>query len=93
MGGVALFSLGYLVIRLHDPFNRGFERLRLWYGGLLDWSLAASFIVGGMVGSVLGAAAARKLSAAKGRLNTVFAGLIVVVAGYMLYRNWMVFQS
>lgn len=61
--------------------------------GLLDLSLAASFIAGGMVGSVLGAAAARKLSAAKGRLNTVFAGLIVVVAGYMLYRNWMVFQS
>ena len=60
---------------------------------LLDWSLAASFIAGGMVGSVLGAAAARKLSAAKGRLNSVFAGLIVVVAGYMLYRNWMVFQS
>jgi uncharacterized membrane protein YfcA len=42
---------------------------------------------------VLGAAAARNLSAAKGRLNTVFAVLIVVVAGYMLYRNWMVFQS
>jgi len=25
---MALFSLGYLVIRLHDPFNRAFERLR-----------------------------------------------------------------
>ena len=46
-----------------------------------------------MVGSVLGAAAARKLAAAKGRLNTVFAALIVVVAGYMLYRNWMAFQA
>jgi hypothetical protein len=56
-------------------------------------SLAASFIAGGILGSVLGAAAARNLSAAKGRLNTVFAVLIVVVAGYMLYRNWMVFQS
>ncbi len=60
---------------------------------LLDWPLAASFIAGGMVGSVLGAAAARKLAAAKGRLNTVFAALIVVVAGYMLYRNWMAFQA
>lgn len=61
--------------------------------GLLDWSLAASFIAGGMIGSVLGAAAARRLSAAKGRLNMVFAALIVVVASYMLYRNWMVFQA
>ncbi len=61
--------------------------------GLLDWSLAASFIAGGMVGSVLGAAAARRLSAAKGRLNTIFAALIVVVASYMLYRTWMVFQT
>lgn len=60
---------------------------------MLDWPLAASFIAGGMVGSVLGAAAARRMSAAKGRLNTVFSALIVVVAGYMLYRNWMVFQS
>jgi uncharacterized membrane protein YfcA len=61
--------------------------------GLLDWPLAATFIVGGLLGSVLGARVARKLSAGKGRLNTVFSALIVIVAGYMLYRNWMAFQS
>lgn len=61
--------------------------------GLLDWPLAASFIGGGIIGSMLGASAARKLSGSKGRLNTVFAMLIVLVAGYMLYRNWMAFQS
>ena len=61
--------------------------------GLLDWPLAASFIGGGVVGSMLGASAARRLSGAKGRLNTVLAMLIVLVAGYMLYRNWMAFQS
>lgn len=61
--------------------------------GLLDWPLAASFIVGGVIGSMLGTSAARKLSGAKGRLNTVFAMLIVLVAGYMLYRNWVAFQS
>lgn len=55
--------------------------------GLLDWSLAASFIAGGIVGTALGAMAARRLSAARGALNTVFAGLIVLVAGYMLYRT------
>jgi uncharacterized membrane protein YfcA len=53
----------------------------------------AAQLISHPVGSVLGAAAARKMSAAKGRLNTVFAALIVVVAGYMLYRSWMVFQS
>ncbi len=63
------------------------------FSGLLDWSLAASFIGGGIIGSMLGASAARKLSGSKGRLNTVFAMLIVLVAGYMLYRNWMAFQS
>ena len=60
---------------------------------MLDWPLAASFIAGGMVGTMLGAAVARRLSAAKGLLNSVFAGLIVVVAVYMLYRSWMVFQA
>lgn len=61
--------------------------------GLLDWPLAASFIAGGMAGSLLGAAAARRWSAEKGRLNTIFSALIVVVAIYMLYRSWMVFQA
>lgn len=57
--------------------------------GMLDWPLAASFIAGGLAGSMLGAAAARKLSVSKGGLNTVFAALIVFVAGYMLYRSWI----
>lgn len=60
---------------------------------LLDWPLAASFIGGGMIGSMLGAAAARRLSASKGRLNSIFAALIVLVAGYMLYRSWLDFQA
>lgn len=61
--------------------------------GLLDWPLTASFIAGGIAGTVLGAGAARRLSASQGLLNTVFAGLIVIVALYMLYRNWMAFQG
>lgn len=55
--------------------------------GMLDWALAGSFIAGGIAGSVLGAKAARRLSASRGRLNMLFAGLIVVVALYMLYRT------
>jgi uncharacterized membrane protein YfcA len=55
---------------------------------MLDWGLAASFIVGGVLGSVGGTAVSRRLSASKGRLNSVFAGMIVVVALYMLVRSW-----
>lgn len=59
--------------------------------GMLDWPLAASFVAGGVAGTVLGAGTAKRLSASKGRLNTVFAGLIVVVALYMLWRNAQAF--
>src|SRR5207302_6391445 len=30
--------------RFHDAFNRGFERLRLTYHGLLDWALDYRFV-------------------------------------------------
>lgn len=56
--------------------------------GLIDWGLAASFIAGGVLGSMVGTGAGRRLSASKGRLNTVFAVMIVVVALYTLIRSW-----
>ncbi|MCT2399941.1 sulfite exporter TauE/SafE family protein [Novosphingobium mangrovi (ex Huang et al. 2023)] len=62
------------------------------WSGLIDWALAASFIGGGILGTGLGALAARRLSAAKGRLNTLFAALIACVAVYMLYRAALVFM-
>lgn len=55
--------------------------------GWVDWLLALAFIGGGIAGGVLGAAAARRLSTRRGALNSVFAGLIFVVAAYMLYRS------
>lgn len=55
--------------------------------GWVDWILAAVFIGGGVLGGMLGARLAKRLSASKGMLNTVFAGLIFVVAAYMLYRS------
>jgi uncharacterized membrane protein YfcA len=54
--------------------------------GLIDWPLAATFIAGGTVGSLLGTWMARRLADCKGALNLVLACLIVVVALYMLYR-------
>jgi len=55
--------------------------------GWVDWALAGVFIAGGVAGGLLGARLAKRLSASKGTLNTVFAGLIFVVAAYMLYRS------
>ena len=56
--------------------------------GLVDWPLAAVFVGGGVLGSVFGARAGRALSVRRGALTRVFAGLIVVVAGYMLARSF-----
>ena len=54
---------------------------------LVDWRVAAVFIVGGIVGGLAGARLARIVNKRRGALNTLFAGLIFVVAGYMLYRT------
>jgi uncharacterized protein len=55
--------------------------------GMIDWPVAALFISGGIVGSVVGTAAAKRLSAKAGLLKTLFAILIFVVAIYMLWKS------
>jgi uncharacterized membrane protein YfcA len=55
--------------------------------GLVDWSLAALFISGGVIGGLLSARSANSLAGRKGALNTVFAALIFAVAIYMLVRS------
>ncbi|CEJ15999.1 Sulfite exporter TauE/SafE [bacterium YEK0313] len=57
------------------------------FSGLIDWTLAALFVVGGALGGLLGASTAKSLSNKKGALNTIFATLIVAVAVYMLARS------
>jgi uncharacterized membrane protein YfcA len=54
--------------------------------GLVDWPLALLFIAGGFLGSFGGTRAAKMLSS-KGRLTMVFAGLIFLVAAYMLWKS------
>jgi uncharacterized membrane protein YfcA len=55
--------------------------------GLVEWRLALVFISGGVAGGFLGARLATHLSATRGRLTIIFAGLIFVVAAYMLWRS------
>lgn len=54
--------------------------------GLVDWVLAAVFIGGGVIGGFIGTITAKRLSST-GTLTTVFAGLIFVVAAYMLWKS------
>lgn len=55
--------------------------------GLVHWPLAAVFIGGGAVGSLFGARMATRLADRRGALDLALAGLIVVVALYMLFRT------
>lgn len=57
------------------------------FSGLIDWPLAGVFVAGGAFGGFLGARAAKRLSATRGRLTTIFAVLIFAVAAYMLWRS------
>jgi uncharacterized protein len=57
------------------------------YSGLISWGLAGLFIAGGVAGGLFGTRSARLLSARRGRLNIVFAAVIIAVALYMLARN------
>lgn len=59
--------------------------------GLVDWLLAGVFIVGGIVGGRLGVKAAARLSNGRGTLQSVFAGLIFIVALYMLWQSAGIF--
>lgn len=44
-----------------------------------------------LAGGLIGARLAKRLSGTQGRLTTVFAGLIFVVAAYMLWQSPAVF--
>lgn len=57
------------------------------FAGLVNWSIAGLFVAGGLGGGLLGSRAARTLGQRRGALNILFAGLIFVVAIYMLIRT------
>ena len=59
------------------------------WSGLVDWPVASEFLAGGIVGGVAGMLLATRLSDHKQTLNRIFAGLIFVVAAYVLYRSGM----
>ncbi|MEJ6788084.1 sulfite exporter TauE/SafE family protein [Brevundimonas sp. BR2-1] len=57
--------------------------------GLVDWTIAGLFVAGGFAGGLLGTRVARRVGQRRGALNVLFAGLIFVVATYMLTRSML----
>ncbi len=55
--------------------------------GLIDWKVAALFIVGGLVGGIFGTRTAVRLAADRRKLIYTFAAVIFAVAVYMLVRT------
>jgi uncharacterized protein len=55
--------------------------------GWIDWPLAAAFIGGGTLGSVVGTRLAQHLSAIRGALNRLYALALFLVALYIVFRS------
>ena len=55
--------------------------------GLIDWTTALFFIVGGVGGGILGMRAAIRLASNRRTLTYIFAGVVFAVAIYMLART------
>jgi uncharacterized protein len=55
--------------------------------GLVDWAVAAQFVLGGVIGGWLGIRLATRLAVRRRLLTSVFAGVIFVVAIYMVVRT------
>ncbi|HET7710204.1 MAG TPA: sulfite exporter TauE/SafE family protein [Sphingomicrobium sp.] len=55
--------------------------------GLVDWLLAAAFIVGGLAGSIAGTRLARHLADRRGALASLFAFGLFAVAAYMMWKT------
>lgn len=57
------------------------------WSGLIDWTIAGWFIAGGILGGLAGTRLALKAARHKGLLNRIFAALIFLVAGYIVWRS------
>lgn len=57
------------------------------YDGLVDWRVAALFVVGGILGGLLGTSISSRLATRKNALQRVFAAIVFATAAYMLWRT------
>jgi uncharacterized membrane protein YfcA len=52
--------------------------------GLVDWRLAGLFVLGGVMGGLIGIALGQKLSIYKRALSLVFSGIVIAVGLYVV---------
>lgn len=76
--GSSLFSVG--AFGLTTAINYALS-------GLVDWPIAAAFILGGIAGGIGGMTAALRLAGKKQWLSRIFAGVLFIVAAYMAVRS------
>ena len=55
--------------------------------GLVDWPLAAVFVLGGFLGGMAGIRASAHLAKRKGSLSKIFGGVVVAVGSYVVWRG------
>lgn len=58
------------------------------WSGFVDWPIAALMIAGGGVGAVVGGMGARALAAHRQTLALIFAGVVITVGAYVVWRGW-----
>jgi len=58
------------------------------WSGLVAWDIAVVFIAGGLAGGWFGRKSARHLSLTRGALHKIFAAIVLLVAVYMLIKQW-----
>ena len=57
------------------------------FAGMVDWRVAGLFVLGGVGGGLVGVALAKRLAGRRALLTRLFAAVVVVVAGFILWRS------
>lgn len=61
--------------------------------GLIDWSIASLFVLGGLIGGIGGVAFGKALAKKKQALNLTFASLVILVGLYVVARGTVTFSA
>ena len=76
--GSSLFSVGAFGLT---------TALNYAWAGLIDWRISGLFILGGILGGIAGIKLAVHIAGKRGALVRIFAGVVILVAAYMLVRS------
>jgi len=63
------------------------------FSGMIDWSIAGLFVLGGLVGGIAGAAIGKALAGQKRALDLTFAGLVILVGLYVVVRGTLTLSA